>query len=70
MRSSFDCLRTDDERNDKGFVYIPYQNHSLMEEIIMVSDAENGPFERHGSSFQDELQMMQSEGIILNVVKL
>ena len=28
------------------------------------SDAGNEPFERHGSSFQDELQMVQSEGII------
>ena len=60
----FDCLWTDDERNDKGLSTSHNKNLTDGRDHHSRSDAENGPFERHGSSFQDELQMMQSEGII------
>ena len=60
----FDCLRTDDERNDKGLSTSHNKNLTDGRDHHSRSDAENGTFERHGSSFQDELQMMQSEGII------
>ncbi|XP_052512832.1 zinc finger protein 665-like [Budorcas taxicolor] len=60
----FDCLGTDDERNDKGLSTSHNKNLIDGRDHHSRSDAENGTFERHGSSFQDELQMMQSEGII------
>ena len=60
----FDCLQTDDERNDKGLSTSHNKNLTDGRDHHSRSDAENGTFERHGSSFQDGLQMMQSEGII------
>ena len=60
----FDCLWTDDERNDKGLSTSHNKNLTDGRDHHSRSDAENGTFERHGSSFQDGLQMMQSEGII------
>ncbi|XP_052512825.1 zinc finger protein 813-like [Budorcas taxicolor] len=60
----FDYLGTDDERNDKGLSTSHNKNLTDGRDHHSRSDVENGPFERHGSSFQDELQMMQSEGII------
>ena len=59
-----DCLQTDDERNDKGLSTSHNKNLTDGRDHHSRSDAENGTFERHGSSFQDGLQMMQSEGII------
>ena len=60
----FDCLWTDDERNDKGMSISHNKNLTDGRDHHSRSDAGNEPFERHGSSFQDELQMVQSEGII------
>ena len=60
----FDCLWTYDERNDKEMSTSYNKNLTDGRDHHSRSDAENGTFERHGSSFQDELQMMQSEGII------
>ena len=60
----FDCMWTDDERNDKGIS--TSHNKTLIDgrDHHSRSDAGNRLFERHRSSFQDELQMVQSEGII------
>ena len=60
----FDCLWTDDERNDKGLSTSHNKNLTDGRDHHSRSDAENGPFERHGSTFQDELQRVQSERII------
>ena len=59
----FDCLWTDDERNDKGLSTSHNKNLIDGRDHHSRSDAGNRPFERHGSTFQDELQMVQSEGI-------
>ncbi|XDA83810.1 hypothetical protein R6Z07M_013655 [Ovis aries] len=53
----FDCLWTYDERNDKEMSTSHNKNLTDGRDHHSRSDAENGPFERHGSSFQDELQM-------------
>ena len=60
----FDCLWTYDERNDKEMSTSYNKNLTDGRDHHSRSDAENGPFESHGSSFQDELEMVQSEGII------
>ncbi|KAB0353178.1 hypothetical protein FD755_024108, partial [Muntiacus reevesi] len=60
----FDCLWADDERNDKGMSTSHNKNLTDGRHHPSRSDVGNRPFERHGSSFQDKLQMVQSEGII------
>ena len=60
----FECLWTVDERNDRGT--------SITHSIYLTdrrdhdsrSDAGNKPVERHGSSFQDQLQILESEGTV------
>ena len=60
----FECLWTVDERNDRGT--------SITHSIYLTdrrdhdsrSDAGNKPVERHRSSFQDQLQILESEGIV------
>ena len=54
----------DDERNDKGMSTSHNKNLTDGRDHPSRSDAGNRPFERHRASFQDELQMVQSEGII------
>ena len=54
----------DDERNDKGMSTSHNKNLTDGRNHHSRIDAGNRPFERHGSSFQDKLQMVQSEGII------
>ena len=69
----FECLGRDDERNYKGMSITITQNKNLTNESdwhsrIVVG---NKPVEnKHGSSFQDELQILQPEGKHLNVFKL
>ena len=60
----FDCLWTDDERNEKGMSTSHNKNFTDGRHHPSRSDVGNRPFERHGSSFQNELQVVQSEGII------
>ncbi|KAB0340013.1 hypothetical protein FD755_024818, partial [Muntiacus reevesi] len=61
----FDCLCTDDERNDKGMSTSHNKNLTDRKHHSSRSDVGKRPFKRHGSSFQNELQVVQSEGIIV-----
>ncbi|OWK16251.1 hypothetical protein Celaphus_00004825, partial [Cervus elaphus hippelaphus] len=61
----FECQGRDDERNYKGMSITITQNKNLTNESDWRSRiaAGNKPVEnRHGSSFQDELQILQPEG--------
>ena len=61
----FECLGRDDERNYKGMSITITQNKNLTNESDWHSRIAvgNKPVEnRHGSSFQDELQILQPEG--------
>ncbi|KAB0336507.1 hypothetical protein FD755_025958, partial [Muntiacus reevesi] len=60
----FDCLWTDDERNDKGMSTSHNKNLTDGRDHSSRSDVGKRPFERNRSSFQNELQVVQSEGII------
>lgn len=60
----FENLWTDDERRDNG-IFISYiKNLTDGRDHQSRNDAGDKPVERLGSSFHDELQMLQSEGTI------
>ncbi|XFG10130.1 hypothetical protein AB1E19_013754 [Capra hircus] len=60
----FECLWTDDERNDRGTSISHNNNLTDRRAHDSRSDAGNKPVERHGSSFQDQLQILESEGTV------
>ena len=60
----FECVWTDDERNDRGTSISHNNNLPDRRAHDSRSDAGNKPVERHGSSFQDQLQILESEGTV------
>ena len=66
----FENLWTDNERNDKGISISHNRNLTDGRNHQSRNDTGNKPIERHESSFQDELQIVQSEEQYLNIVKL
>ena len=66
----FESLWTDNERRDNGISISHNKNLTDGRDHQSRNDAGDKPVERLGSSFHDELQMLQSEGQFLNVVKL
>ncbi|XP_024835082.2 zinc finger protein 616-like [Bos taurus] len=63
LRKIQDFLWTDDERNDKG-LSTSHNKTSLMEEIIIVEVMQEIDLLKGTDQPQDELQMVQCEGII------
>ncbi|KAB0353487.1 hypothetical protein FD755_023811, partial [Muntiacus reevesi] len=59
-----ECLWTDDGRNDRGTSISHNKNLTDRRDHDSRSDAGNKPVERHGSSFQDQLQILESEGTV------
>ena len=59
-----ECLWTDDERNDRGTSISHNKNLTDRQDHDSRSDTGNKPVERHGSSFQDQLQILESEGTV------
>ena len=66
----WESLWTDNERRDNGISISHNKNLTDGRDHQSRNDAGDKPVERLGSSFHDELQMLQSEGQFLNVVKL
>ena len=60
----FECLWTVDERNDRGTSISHNNSLTNRRDHDSRSDAGNKPVERHGSSFQDQLQILESEGTV------
>ena len=60
----FESLWTDDERNDRETSISHNKNLTNRRDHDSRSDAGNKPVERHGSSFQDQLQILESEGTV------
>ena len=60
----FESLWTDDERNDRETSLSHNKNLTDRRDHDSRSDAGNKPVERHGSSFQDQLQILESEGTV------
>ena len=60
----FEYLWTVDERNDRGTSISHSKNLTNRRDHDSRSDAGNKPVERHGSSFQDQLQILESEGTV------
>ena len=58
----FECLWTNDERNDRGMSITHNKSFTDGRDHHSRSDTENKPLERRGSSFHDELHILQSEG--------
>ena len=59
-----ESLWTDDEGNDRETSISHNKNLSNGRDHDSRSDAGNKPVERHGSSFQDQLQILESEGTV------
>ena len=60
----FECLWRVDERNDRGTSISHSKYLTDRRDHDSRSDAGNKPVERHRSSFQDQLQILESEGIV------
>ena len=60
----FESLWTGNERNDKGMSIVHNRNLTDGRDHQSGNDTGNKSVERHESSFQDELQIVQSEGTI------
>ena len=60
----FESLWADNERNDKGMSISCNKNLTDGRDQQSRNDTGNKPVERHRSSFQDELQIVQSEGTV------
>ena len=59
-----ECLWTDDERNDRETSISHNKNLTDRRDHGSRSDAGNKLVERHGSGFQDQLQILESEGTV------
>ena len=59
-----ESLWTDDEGNDRETSISHNKNLSNGRDHDSRSDAGNKPVERHGSSFQDQLHILESEGTV------
>ena len=59
-----ESLWTYDERNDRETSISHNKNLTDRRDHDGRSDAGNKPVERHGSSFQDQLQILESEGTV------
>ena len=57
-------LWTYDERNDRETSLSHNKHLTDRRDHDSTSDAGNKPVERHGSSFQDQLQILESEGTV------
>ena len=60
----FECLWTVDERNDRGTSISHNNSLTNRRDHDSRNDAGNTPVERHGSNFQDQLQILESEGTV------
>ena len=60
----FESLWTDDERNDREMSKSHSKNLTDRRDHDSRSDVGNKPVERHRSSFQDQLQILKSEGTV------